>query len=150
MIRHLLVAGLLAGAVLLGGAAPDPDVAVVVLGHAIDPQDRLAASDFVEARVPAGTARGALGLRDLSGMEAARHLASGSIVRVGDVVRLQLVRRGEPVTISVRAGTLVIRAAGRALSSGAAGAAVRVVSVSTNRTLDGIVDGPGAVRVIAN
>lgn len=150
MIRLRLVPGYVALALCLAAAAPDADVTVVVLEHAVEPQDQLTARDFADARVPAGTARGALGLRDLVGMEANRRLVAGSTVRASDIVRPQLVRRGEPVTITVRAGALVIMTAGRALSSGAAGAAVRVVSVSTNRTLDGIVDGPGAVRVIAN
>jgi flagella basal body P-ring formation protein FlgA len=58
----------------------------------------------------------------------------------------KLVRRGQPVTLVVRSGTLTISAQGRALSDGRAGDLVRVVS-SSSRTIDGIVEGPGTVRV---
>lgn len=150
MITARLLAITLGAVLLLGAAPPGADVAVMVLSHAVEPQDQLSASDFAEAAMPPASAHGALGLHDVAGMEVARRLASGSIVRASDIIRPQLVRRGEAVTIVVRQGTLVISTLGRALTSGAAGAGVRVVTASTSRTLDGIVDGPGAVRVVAN
>ena len=82
-------------------------------------------------------------------MEAARALPAGAMVRGSDVIRPQLVRRGEPVTIALRDGGLSITAQGKALSGGAAGDFVRVVSLATNHTLDGVVEGTGAVRVSA-
>ena len=78
-----------------------------------------------------------------------RDLSAGATVRPGDLVAPRLVRRGEPVTVALRAGNLVITAAGRALSSGGRGEPVRVVVPATNRTLDGIVEGSGAVRIRA-
>jgi flagella basal body P-ring formation protein FlgA len=95
-------------------------------------------------------ARGAPALRDIIGMEAQRALSAGTIVRASDVIRPQLVRRGEPVTITLRDGGLTISTEGRALGNGAAGDFVRVVSLSTNRTLDGVVEGTGAIRVVAH
>jgi flagella basal body P-ring formation protein FlgA len=71
------------------------------------------------------------------------------MVRASDVIRPQLVRRGEPVTIALRQGGLSITTAGRALGNGAAGEFVRIVSLSTNRTLDGVVEATGLVRVAA-
>lgn len=150
MNTPLTIILLFGAAMLLGAAAPESEVAVFVLVHGVEPQDQLTARDLVEAQMALATARGALGLRDIAGMEATRRLAAGSVVRATDIVRPQLVRRGEPVTITIRHGALVISTAGRALGSGAAGAGVRVVATSTNRTLDGVVDGPGIVRVIAN
>jgi flagella basal body P-ring formation protein FlgA len=61
----------------------------------------------------------------------------------------RLVRRGEPVTLRLRNGPLTISTAGRALTDGLRGARVRVVALSTRRTLDGIVEGPGDVRIVA-
>ena len=58
-----------------------------------------------------------------------------------------LVKRGEPVVIAVRSGGLVITSQGRALGSAGVGEAVRVISNDTHRTLDGIVEGPGSVRI---
>jgi flagella basal body P-ring formation protein FlgA len=142
---------LLAAALLLVAAAlPEEDMPVPVLDHPVDAGTLLAETDLVEAQLPANAARGALRVRDIAGMEAARRLPAGSIVRTTDIIRPQLVRRGEPVTITVRNGALVISTTGRALGSGAAGAMVRVVTQSTSRTLDAQVEGPGAVRVLAN
>jgi flagella basal body P-ring formation protein FlgA len=64
-------------------------------------------------------------------------------------MRPQLVHRGEPVTIRIVSGTLAITASGRALGGAAEGEAVRVVVNATNRTLDGVVEGSGTVRISA-
>jgi len=60
----------------------------------------------------------------------------------------RLVRRGAPVTLKLRSGSLTIATVGRALADGKRGERVRVVSLATRRTLDGLVDGPGEVRLV--
>lgn len=60
----------------------------------------------------------------------------------------RMIRRGEPVTLRVRSGTLTIATAGRALGDGRLGERVRVVATATRRTLEGIVEGPGEVRLV--
>ncbi len=153
-MRHLLV--LATGIALAGATAPPdraepiPDIAVTVLDHAVDRGETLSPADLAEAMLPPNAARGALGSRDIIGMAATRRLAAGSIVRSSDIGRPQIVRRGEPVTITLRSGTLTITSSGRALASGAKGDLVRVVATATSRTLDGIVEGSGAVRIAAN
>lgn len=155
---RLFNALLLAGLVIYGVApamsqvaVPVPQtVAAPVLDHAVAKGDLLAAGDFVNQDMPAAQAHGAPRLKEIVGMEAARSLPAGALVRTSDVIRPQLVRRGEPVTIALRDGGLSITTAGRALGSGAAGDFVRIVSLSTNRTLDAVVEGTGAVRVAAH
>jgi len=142
----IVVAGLL----LVAAALPEVEALVPVLDRPVEAGDQLATTDLVEMPLSANAARGALRLRDIAGMEAARRLPAGSIVRRTDIIKPQLVRRGEAVIITVRNGPLLISTAGRALASGAAGATVRVVTQSTSRTLDAQVEGPGAVRVLAN
>lgn len=135
---------------LAAGAAAVPAapaaVPVSVLARAVARGDVLSAADFEAAARPAASARGALSPRDADGQEAARALPAGAVVRAADVVAPRLVRRGEPVTIVWRQGGLSITGGGRALTSGGQGDMVRVVA-STNRTLDGIVDGAGSVRL---
>ncbi|MGK6356707.1 flagellar basal body P-ring formation chaperone FlgA [Sphingomonas sp. DT-207] len=136
-------------ALALLGAGVAEDVPVAVLAHPVEKGTRLEAADFaVEPRALA-SARGALRAEDAAGMEASRRLAAGAIVRRSDVMQPQLVRRGEPVTIRIVSGSLVITTGGRALGSGGQGEMVRVVANATSRTLDGIVDGSGTVRVAA-
>ncbi|WP_025561025.1 flagellar basal body P-ring formation chaperone FlgA [Sphingomonas sp. UNC305MFCol5.2] len=136
-------------ALALLGTDPVEDVQVAVLAHPIEKGTRLDRSDFEsEARAPAA-ARGALSADDASGMEAARNLTAGNIVRRSDLMKPQLVRRGEPVTIRIVSGALVITASGRALNGGGQGEMVRVVTNTTNRTLDGTIEGSGTVRIAA-
>ena len=122
---------------------------VPVLAHAVARGEIVGPDDFgTEPRSPA-QARNALAVVDAVGREAARMLPAGTVVRAPDVIAPRLVRRGEAVTITVRSGGLAIATGGRALASAGAGETMRVVSASTNRTLDGVVEGPGAVRVTA-
>ena len=136
-------------ALMLLGAGPVEDVQVAVLAHPVEKGTRLERSDFEsEARAPAA-ARGALSAEDAAGMEAARNLSAGMTVRRSDLMKPQMVRRGEPVTIRIVSGALVITASGRALNGGGQGEMVRVVTTATNRTLDGTIEGSGTVRIAA-
>jgi flagella basal body P-ring formation protein FlgA len=109
----------------------------------------LASADFERGYVPAATARFALRGADAAGKEARRALPAGASVRASDIGPPTLVRRGEGVTLVMRSGRLTITAPGRALGDGAAGGAVRVVNLATDRTLDARVMGPGAAEVDA-
>ncbi|HYZ48202.1 MAG TPA: flagellar basal body P-ring formation chaperone FlgA [Sphingomonas sp.] len=129
-------------------ASAPPLVDVPVLTRAVERGEILSLDHFTTAERAAAQARGALSPQAAKGMEAAHRLMEGTIVRATDVTKPQLVRRGEPVTITMRSGGLTITTAGRALGNGAAGELVRVVA-STNRTLDGVVEGSGAVRISA-
>lgn len=139
----------LAALSLLAAAPSAAEVQVAVLAHPVQKGDRIEAGDFnMEARAP-GVARGAMAIEDASGMEAARNLQAGMVVRQTDLMRPQLVRRGEPVSIRLVSGSLVITAAGRALTGGGKGDSVRVVTNNTSRTLDGTIESSGTVRIVA-
>ncbi len=120
-----------------------------VLARAVERGEILSSGDFTVEEKNAAQARGALEPREADGMEASRRLAAGSVVRASDITAPRMVRRGEPVTIYLRSNGLTITAAGRALSNGAKGDMVRVVADATSRTLDGVVEGSGAVRIAA-
>lgn len=140
----------LAALLLASGAHAQSAPATVdapVLAHVVERGELLSAGDFTTAQLSTASARGATAPADAAGMEANRRLQAGAVVRSGDLIPPQLVRRGEPVSLSVRSGSLSITAPGRALSSGAAGDMVRVVNTVTSRTLDGIVEAGGRVRI---
>jgi flagella basal body P-ring formation protein FlgA len=141
----LLLAALLAAA---PAAAPvHPMVDVPVLGRTVERGEMLSASDFaVEQRAP-GWARGATPVASAVGLQAAHRLGAGTVVRGADLMRPQLVKRGETVTIAFDTGGLKITTKGRALSGGGVGDPVRVMSTATNRTLDATVEGSGRVRL---
>lgn len=145
----LLLAALLAAAAPSAGTAARPpvDVSVPVLGRVVERGETLSAGDFtVEQRAP-GWARGATPMAAAIGQQAARRLDAGTVVRSGDLVRPQVVRRGEAVTITLVANGLSITTAGRALSGGGVGDPVHVVSLATNRTLDATIESSGHVRL---
>lgn len=128
-----------------GPASPTLNVDTLV--RPIARGERIGSADFTPAALPTAQVRGALQAEDIGDVEAVRPLAAGHVVRAADIQPIQLVRRGDPVSIEIRKGALTIAANGRALASGSAGAAVRVFSTTTGRTIDAIVSGPGKVIV---
>lgn len=147
--RAFLLAALMAGAVPAAAQTVPAAAEVPVLVRDVEKGELLSAGDFAVEPRPLGQARGALDIDKAAGKEALRNLRAGSTVRSGDVIRPQLVRRGEPVSINVRSGGLTITAQGKALSGGAQGDLVRVINTATNRTLDGVVEKAGSVRIAA-
>lgn len=147
---RLFLSAALAAASSAAAAQPVPAlVDTPVLIRTVEKGALLSAADFTTEPRPARAAQTAVSATEVSGMEAARRLMTGAPVRAADLVRAQQVRRGEPVTIALRSGGLLITTAGRALSGGAVGDPVRVVSLGTNRTLDGVIEESGRVRVTA-
>lgn len=135
-------------------AAPAParvvpaQVEVAVLARPVQRGEILSADDFVYEKRSPNMGRGAIEAQAAKGLEAVRPLSPGSVVRVSDVITPRLVRRGEPVLIAYKVGALTITTQGRALASAGAGEPVRVVTTSTQRTLDGFVAGNGLVRIL--
>lgn len=148
--RSLVLLGLgtmLAPAALAQTPAAEAMVDAAILTHAVEKGQILSIHDFASRRIDPGTARGALTAAQAAGQEAARRLEVGRVVRAYDVVRAQLVRRGEPVMIRLVDGPLSISAEGRALSGGAKGDMVRVVNNATNATIDARVEAASMVRL---
>lgn len=122
---------------------------VAVLLHPIARGEIVGRDDVAaEPRAPAAVGL-ALSPKAAIGQEAVRDLPAGIVLGRSDLVAPRLVKRGTPVTLWVRKPGLLISTEGRALASGAQGESVRVFSVATNRTLDGVVEGPSAVRIVA-
>lgn len=133
----------------LAVVAADAPVPVTVLARDVARGDVLEAQDLATADVAVAVARGAVSRDAAVGLEARRNLAAGAVLRAGDLMPPLLVRRGEPVSVRLIEGSLTIAASGRALASGGRGDVVRVVTAVSNRTIDGIVDGTGSVRISA-
>lgn len=152
--RLLFTAPLLAGLALipygtLYAQSTGDGVVADVLARTIQRGDLVSERDFAAGEVTAAQARGIVSAQDAAGLEARRTLREGMPVRASDLAEPRLVKRGEPVKISLREGVLTISVLGRALSDGAMGEQVRVFSEATNQTLDGVVEGAGTVRILA-
>lgn len=146
--RYLLAALALLATPAVAQVAPTAEADV--LARPVGRGEAFSQGDFERGTLPAAQARGALRANDAVGREATRALAAGSPVRLTDTLPVQLVRRGEPVSILVHSGALTITAPGRALSGGGMGDAVRVFSNATGRTLDAVVSGTGKVLFAAS
>ncbi len=130
-------------------AATPAKTDVAVLLHPVARGEIVGRDDVAaEPRAPAAVGL-ALSPKAAIGQEAVRDLPAGIVLGRSDLIAPRLVKRGTPVTLWVRKPGLLIATEGRALASGAAGDSVRVFSIVTNRTLDGVVEGPAAVRIVA-
>tara|TARA_B100000678_G_scaffold85452_1_gene71090 strand:+ start:176 stop:646 length:471 start_codon:yes stop_codon:yes gene_type:complete len=152
--RLFFTAPLLVGLALIPGgslcAQSTADaVTADVLARTIQRGDLVSERDFAAEEIPVARARGIVSAREAAGFEARRTLREGMPVRASDLAEPRLVKRGEPVKITLREGALTISVVGRALGDGAKGEQVRVFSEATNQTLDGVVESAGTVRILA-
>jgi flagella basal body P-ring formation protein FlgA len=95
----------------------------------------------------------ALGMQDLNlvvGQRAREFVRGGEMINEKLIEPRPIIRRGEPVTIWMRQGSLVIKTAGRAQQAGSLGDKIEVRRDGTKRKQDlfeAIVTGPGTVTV---
>lgn len=83
----------------------------------------------------------------LIGMTPRRPLAVNQPVRLGDIQRPLLVRKGAQVSVAYKAGNLTIMSMARALENGARGDLIRILNTRSNQTLEGVVIGPDRVEL---
>ena len=140
----------LAVAALQAPAASAPaTVETPVLSRTVEKGEILGADHFTTAPLPATAARTAITPAQAAGREAVRALRAGQPVRSTDLAAPRIIRRGQNITILFSAGPLNIQTAGRALTDAAVGEPVRVLNLSSNRTLDAVADAAGRARVTA-
>jgi len=82
-----------------------------------------------------------------AGMELKRALGAGQMLRDADLMRPELVRRGEAVVIIYRTGGIYLTIRGKAEESGALGEMVAITNLQSKRSVHGVVTGPGEVTV---
>ena len=124
-------------------------ISILVLKHPVPRDARLTADDVtVEPRkVTDQTTPYLTAVSDLQGRSAQRPLAMGTPLTM-DMFKADLViQHGQEVTLVAAAGGIEVRATGRALADGAAGARIKVQNLSSMRVVEGVVDGPDLVRV---
>lgn len=122
---------------------------VLVLTHAVNRDARLTAADVtVETRNTAGPGNAYLTKpTELGGRTVRRPLAAGTTLSVDMFTPDMIVRRGQQVTLLSSGGLVEVRANGRAMVDGAAGARIQVQNLSSARVVEGIVESADLVRV---
>lgn len=84
----------------------------------------------------------ALSADDLIGMTPRRSLTSDKPVRMADLERPQIVKKGELITMVLKNGPMTLTAKGKALDNGAKGDLIRVLNTESNRTIEAEIIAP--------
>jgi flagella basal body P-ring formation protein FlgA len=124
-------------------------IEVLVLTHAVNREARLTAADVtVETRRTAGPGNAYLSApAELNGRTVRRPLAAGTTLSVDMFAPDLIVRRGQAVTLLSTGGAVEVRATGRAMGDGAAGARIQVQNLGSLRVVEGVVESADLVRV---
>jgi flagella basal body P-ring formation protein FlgA len=81
----------------------------------------------------------------ITGLAARQALRAGVPLRRADLVRPEIVKRDEAVTITYEVPGILLTARGKAMESGADGDLINVMNVQSKRIVQGTVSGPGRV-----
>ncbi|MFL6605995.1 MAG: flagellar basal body P-ring formation chaperone FlgA [Steroidobacteraceae bacterium] len=122
---------------------------VLVLTRAVNRDARLTAADVtLETRRTAGPGNAYLSTpAELSGRTVRRPLAAGTTLSIDMFTPDLIVRRGQEVTLLSSGGAVEVRASGRAMVDGVAGARIQVQNLSSMRVVEGVVESADLVRV---
>jgi flagella basal body P-ring formation protein FlgA len=107
-------------------------------------QADLGTQDMPAERIASNVVRDAVGL---IGQAARRPLPPDRPLRLSDVQKPVVVQKGTMVSMVVATPGMVLTAIGRAMQDGGQGDAIQLTNPQTKRTLQGIVTGPGTVKV---
>lgn len=137
------------GATAVAAEATPNTVELPVLTSPKAMNDVITEDDLVMQEFPSNRVKGDM-LRDstqIIGQAAKRQLSAGKPLRLIDLRREYLVKRGENVSLIYRNGALEITATGKALENGALDDVIRVTNNASNRTVDAKVAGPNQVEI---
>lgn len=85
----------------------------------------------------------------IAGQAARRALRPGQPIRAVDLMKPEVVQKGEQVTIVFEAPGITLTTRGKALESGTEGEQISVLNPQSKRNVQAIVAGPGMVKVIS-
>ena len=128
-----------------------PVIDVPVLTRDVMPGDVVRRTDIDWIRLPATRVSQNIvtSLPQLVGMSPRNPARAGEPLRLSDMRPPLVVEKGAQVDMTFVSGALTLTARGRALDSGAIGDIVNVLNSRSNRTVQGIVEGPNMVRIDA-
>lgn len=109
------------------------------------------ASDFTIERRPRGefTGEPPAPAAEVAGLAARRAMRAGQPLRQSDLMKPEVVQKGETVTLQYQVPGITLSMRGKALDAGAEGDMVSVLNVESKRTVQGLVTGPGRVTMLA-
>lgn len=126
-----------------------PVLEVPVLGRHVAPGETIHASDIVwtEMRARRSNYNTVTSADQLVGMSARRPISAGRVIRRTDVKPIELIHKGDLVTMIFRTSFMTLTLRGQALESGARKDTIRVKNLSSGKTVVGSITQSGVVSV---
>jgi flagella basal body P-ring formation protein FlgA len=124
---------------------------VAVLTRALQRGETVRASDVAVERRPRSevTPEHAVRADQVIGLAAKQALRGGQPLRRIDLVRPEMVKRDETITLIYEVPGILLTTRGKALEAGAEGEIVSVLNIQSKRTVQGVVTGVGQVTIAA-
>lgn len=128
-----------------------PITEVPVLTRDVAPGDVVRASDVQWIKLPSARISNNIitSANGIIGMSPRYPVRTGEPLRASDMQPPVVVAKGSMVDMSFVTGALVLLARGRALESGAIGDTIDIINPRSNRTVQGVIEGPNQVRIEA-
>ncbi|MBL4894152.1 MAG: flagellar basal body P-ring formation protein FlgA, partial [Emcibacter sp.] len=114
---------------------------VPALNKTIPPGRQITEQDIIWVSLPTlGIGRNIIRQKDqLIGMTPRRGLKSQSPIRLSDLTRPEIVRRGKMISILFKSGKISLSAIGKAIESGGLGDIIRVMNSKSHKTIDAVI-----------
>jgi flagellar basal body P-ring formation protein FlgA len=85
--------------------------------------------------------------QQIIGQQLKYRLSMGTVINPNSLKQQKIIKRGELISLVAVAGKMEVRMSGTALSDGSLGQRVRVKNLSSKRVVEGVVDGPGVIKI---
>jgi flagellar basal body P-ring formation protein FlgA len=119
----------------------------VAVDHPVERGQVLNASDLTILRRPKAEAAAITDMNAAVGLAAKHQLRAGQPLREADLMKPEIVQRGETVTIIYQAPGLMLTLRGQAQDAGALGDTIGVLNLESKHVVQGVISGPGRVTV---
>jgi flagella basal body P-ring formation protein FlgA len=122
-------------------------VEVVTLARALSRGEAVRPNDVTIERRPKAEVTDAVRRTDAIGQAARRELRAGQFLRTADLMKPELVSRGDSVTLVFEGPGVKVTMQAKALEAGTQGDLVQVLNPQSKRVVQATVDGPGRVVI---
>jgi flagellar basal body P-ring formation protein FlgA len=124
-------------------------VEAVAVNRPVERGEVLQASDLTTLRRPKAQSTGLAAPAAVVGLAARRALRPGQPLSAADLMKPEIVTRGNAVTLVYEAPGITLTLRGQAQDSGGLGDSVSVLNLETKRIVQGVISGPGRINVAA-
>lgn len=145
-LRQIVVTGA-ATATAGGAAAARGNVEVLTWARSISTGEIVQPQDLVWAKLAMAPADAPSDAEAVIGLAARRPLRAGAAVAGHDVAAPQVIRTNETVTLVFESEGVSLSLQAKALSGGAVGETINVQNVTSKKTVQAVVTGPGQAAV---